>query len=139
MYLLSLFLRSCRAVRALATWWLSAHLGHRAGCRPPSRPQTPPDMSSRTKASLPSRLTRSKLEFTITKAKAPLVQSPPSTQQRKVLFRLYSKYSLLTLFLHVYLFKKILKHMWCHMYILNPSISKEFLDTEVIKKSVKFL
>lgn len=83
-YLHSLFLRSCRVVQALAMWSLSAHLGHRAGCRLQSPPKMLQDMSSRMKASLPSHLTKSKSGFTTTKEKVPSVQWPPSTQQRKV-------------------------------------------------------
>lgn len=83
-YLLSPFLRSCRAVRASATWWLSAHWGRRAGCRLLSPPRTPRDMCSRMRAFPPSLLTKSKSGFTTTREKARLVQWPPSTQQRKV-------------------------------------------------------
>lgn len=82
--LLSPFLRSCRAARASAMWWLSAHSGRRAGCRLPSRPRTPRDTSSRMRASLRSPLTKSKSGFTTTREKALLVQWPPSTQRRKV-------------------------------------------------------
>ena len=92
-YLLSLSLRSCRADQALDMWWLSAHLGHRTGCRLLSHPQMLLNISSRMRAPPPSPLTKSKLEFTTTREMALSVQWPRFTQQRKVneTSQLYSK------------------------------------------------
>lgn len=82
--LLSRFLRRCRVVRASATWWRSAHLGLRAGCRLPLRPLMLQDTYLKTRPSLPSPLIKSKLAFTTTRAKDLSARLLPSTQQKKV-------------------------------------------------------
>ncbi len=99
-------------------WWLSAHWGLRAGCRLRSHPRTPQDTFSRTRAFLLSPLTKLKLGFTTTRERAPSVQWPPSTQQRKVWF--FSVVSQIIFSLNSKKCSTLALHQW--LQIANESI-----------------
>lgn len=124
LYLLSLSLRNCRVVRALDMWLLSAHLGHRAGCKLLSHPRKPLDTCSRMKVFHPSPLTKSKSGYTTTRVKDLSVRWLPSTQQKKVCEILQ-------------LLHKICIKLWIHPAITQYFLDCDKFDTILILKIIK--
>lgn len=123
-FLCSPSLRSSRTARVLGTWWRSGHTGRRAGCRRPSRPLTPPDTSSRTRASSPSPSSRSKWASTTTRAKDRSDLWSPSTLQKRV------GEALFILFLHLGICKTRLQSCALKISLFEPREQKNWKRTK---------